>query len=37
MIAARDHAHGVPGSCCQFNGEIAANCASAVNAEFHAL
>src|SRR3984957_10682457 len=36
MIAARDDAHVVPGSC-QFNGEIAANCTSAINAEFHAL
>src|SRR5580698_6836439 len=36
MIAARDDAHVVPGSC-QFNGQIAANCTSAINAEFHAL
>ena len=36
MIAARGDAHVVPGSC-QFNGEIAANCTSAINAEFHAL
>lgn len=36
MIAARDDAHVVPGSC-QFNGEIAANCTRAINAEFHAL
>ena len=36
MIAARDDAHIVPGSC-QFHGEIATNCTSAINAEFHAL
>jgi hypothetical protein len=36
MIAARDDAHFVPGSC-QFYSELAANCASAINAEFHAL
>jgi hypothetical protein len=36
MIAPRNDAHVVPGSC-QFNGDIAANGASAINAEFHAL
>ena len=35
MIAARDNANVVPGSC-QFNGELAANRTSAINAEFHA-
>ena len=34
MIAARDNTYVVPGSC-QFNGEIAANCTGAINAEFH--
>ena len=35
MIAPRDDAHVVPGSC-QFHGEIAANRTSAIYAEFHA-
>ena len=35
MIAARDDAHVVPGSC-QFNGEISANRTSAIYTEFHA-
>jgi hypothetical protein len=34
MIAARDDAYIVPGSC-QLNGQIAANCTGAINAEFH--
>jgi hypothetical protein len=35
MIAARDDAHVVTGSC-QFNGEVAANRTSAIYAESHA-
>jgi hypothetical protein len=36
MIATRDDAYVVPGGG-QFNGDIAANSTSAINAEFHAL